>query len=194
MTRGRNKSFEFQVTGFELRISADQIDAVAALVASYISQQRDRLFPSGRRLSNAETAALAPFFGEERLRCVRIQQLKSEELRNPDFYPQLQQMGFKDLPDFAHMAAITFVDAVAFREEVTLPVLFHELVHVVQYELLGVGQFVSLYVEGFLNGGGYEGIPLEKNAYELDARFSANPKLSFEVEAEVRAWKDNGRF
>ena len=64
-------------------------------------------------------------------------------------------------------------------------VLFHELVHVVQFRLLGVREFSRQYVEGFLKSGSYEGIPLEVCAYELEARFemSARP---FAVEDEVR--------
>jgi hypothetical protein len=30
-------------------------------------------------------------------------------------------------------------------------------------------------VRGFLSGGTYDGIPLEMNAYELDARFASAP-------------------
>lgn len=39
--------------------------------------------------------------------------------------------------------------------------VFHELVHVIQYEKLGLVQFANKYVRGFLNGGSYDGIPLE---------------------------------
>jgi hypothetical protein len=49
-------------------------------------------------------------------------------------------MGFEAtlLPDFAHMAAITFVDTVVSHEAFTSRLLFHELVHVVQYGKLGL--------------------------------------------------------
>ena len=173
---------------------AVQIDAMVGMIAAYIRARRDEFFSSGRNLRDTELAALTPFFDSNLLKKVRIHQLGRRGLKNPDFYPTLVGTGLRDLPDFSNMAAITFADAVAFRERVTLPVLFHELVHVVQYQLLGVDGFASRYVDGFLRGGGYEGIPLEKNAYELDARFSANPELSFDVEAEVRAWNDDGRF
>jgi hypothetical protein len=33
-------------------------------------------------------------------------------------------------------------------------------------------EFAAKYVKGFLNGGSYEAIPLEMNAYELDTRFA----------------------
>lgn len=164
------------------------------MIAAYIRAQRDRFFPSGRQLDETEITVLQPFFGSERLKWVQVHNLKRAELPNPDFYPSLRQMGFRDLPNFSRMAAITFVDAIAFREAITMPVLFHEMVHVVQYDFLGVEAFAALYVRGFIEGGGYEKIPLEKSAYELDARFSADPKKIFDVQAEVRSWREKGRF
>jgi hypothetical protein len=47
--------------------------------------------------------------------------------------------------------------------------LFHELVHVEQYRQLGIPRFAELYVRTFLSGGGYDGIPLEINAYARNA-------------------------
>jgi hypothetical protein len=51
-------------------------------------------------------------------------------------------------------------------------------------------EFAARYVGGFLSGGSYEAIPLEMNAYELDARFAAEPTRPFPVEAEVQEWID----
>ena len=92
------------------------------------------------------------------------------------------------------MAAITFVDTVVSHGPYDDRLLFHELVHVVQYEKLGLAEFAAKYVKGFLNGSSYEAIPLERNAYELDGRFAAAPAVPFSAEAEVQAWIDVGRF
>jgi hypothetical protein len=67
-------------------------------------------------------------------------------------------------------------------------------VHVEQYRQLGIPQFSNLYVRGFLTGSGYEGIPLEGNAYALGARFEANPRQRFSVSDEVAEWVRHGRF
>ncbi len=96
------------------------------------------------------------------------------------------------LPNFSTMAAITFDDVVVFHDPLSPQLIFHELVHVVQYRLLGVDEFARLYVRGYLRGG-YEGTPLEICAYELDGKFIMG-SVGFDVEAEVRAWIDNGRF
>jgi hypothetical protein len=83
------------------------------------------------------------------------------------------------------MAAITFGNIVVSHKPFTHGLLFHELVHVEQYRQLGIPQFSDLYVRGFLTGGGYDGIPLERNAYALGARFEANPQLRFSVSDDV---------
>lgn len=105
-------------------------------------------------------------------------------------------MGFEAglLPDFSEMAAITFVDTVVSHDPFTNKLLFRELVRVVQYEKLGLTEFAAKYVTGFLSGGSYEAIPLEMNAYELDARFAGAPTRPFSVEATVQAWIDARRL
>jgi hypothetical protein len=90
------------------------------------------------------------------------------------------------------MGAITFDDVVVFHDPLTPQLVFHELVHVTQYRLLGIEEFARLYVRGYLHGG-YEGTPLEMNAYQLDGRFIMGGP-GFDVEAEVRAWIDSKRF
>ncbi len=45
--------------------------------------------------------------------------------------------------------------------------------------------FSELYVRGFLNGGSYEAIPLEVNAYALEERFRRDSHHGFSVQQEV---------
>jgi hypothetical protein len=123
--------------------------------------------------------------------------LSGQRASNPPFYIEFIKMGFEagSLPDFALMKAITLLDTVISHEPLTDRLLFHELVHVVQYQKLGVADFATKYVTGFLrNGGSYESIPLEMNAYELDARFASAPTKTFSVEAEVETWIRTNRF
>jgi hypothetical protein len=95
---------------------------------------------------------------------------------------------------FARMAAVTFKDVVVSHEPFSDGLLFHEFVHVEQCRQLGVPRFAELYVRGFLNGGGYDGIPLETNAYDLGSRFEEHPERGFSVEAQVSSWIRLGRF
>ena len=98
-------------------------------------------------------------------------------------------MGFSgtDLPDFTHMSATTLVDTVVSHGPFTDRTLFHEPVHVVQYEKLGLAQFAERCVFGFLAGGSYEAIPLEANAYGLESRYAAEPQKPFSVADEVQS-------
>ena len=92
------------------------------------------------------------------------------------------------------MAAITFADTVVSHQPFTDRLLFHELVHVVQYQKLCLSQFSAQYVKGFLNGGSYEASPLEMNAYELEARYAAEPAKLFSVADQVQRWIAENRF
>jgi hypothetical protein len=60
---------------------------------------------------------------------------------------------------------------------------FHELVHVVQWRILGPERFLWAYADG-LERFGYRNSPLEVVAYDLQERFDAGVK-PFDVEAEV---------
>jgi hypothetical protein len=60
------------------------------------------------------------------------------------------------------------------------------MVHVVQYGMLGVDEFISLYVTGYFSSGEYYTIPLELVAYALQMRWMIDPVTVFLVEDLVR--------
>jgi hypothetical protein len=178
------------------KLNNQQIAWVVRQVAGYIEQQRQIYRGTAVPLDGKEASAMRRFFPASTLDSTRIVVLSGQRVSNPPFYVEVIRMGFEagSLPDFALMNAITFVDTLIFHDALTDKLLFHELVHVVQYEKLGLSEFATKYVMGFLCGGSYKAIPLEMNAYELDARFSAAPMESLSVEAEVEAWIRTGRF
>lgn len=108
-------------------------------------------------------------------------------------YTMAKMTGIHNLPDFADMAAITFVDVIVSHYEFTDAVLFHELVHVVQYSQMDLKEFATRFINGFIQSGSYEEIPLEKMAHALEARFSQNPGQPFSVDEEVRQWREAGK-
>jgi hypothetical protein len=120
--------------------------------------------------------------------------IPSGRFPNPPFNVPLRRMGFTNLPSFSTMAAVTFCDVVVSHQPFTDGLLFHELVHVEQYRQLGTPSFAELYVRGFVSGGGYDGIPLEINAYDLSGKFERSPRARFSVADEVGAWIREGRF
>ena len=64
-------------------------------------------------------------------------------------------MGVPPPLDFTTMEGITFVDTILVSDrkhppdQPLAPLLFHELVHVVQYAMLGLPVFISRYVRGW---------------------------------------------
>lgn len=173
-----------------------QVESVMRQIAAYISLQHQTYRRRAMPLDRNQKEAMEPFFPASTLDSARVLVLSSERVSNPPFYGELLHMGFDRaiLPDFMGMAAITFVDTVVSHEPFTDRLLFHELVHVVQYQKLGLEGFAVRYVNGFLGGGSYEAIPLEMNAHELDARFAAAPTRVFSVADEVQAWIDANKF
>jgi len=178
------------------KLRDEEVEWVVQQVAAYIDGQRQTYRGKAVALSQNQRTVMQLFFPASTLDSVRVVVLAGQRVGNPPFYGELLKMGFGvgSLPDFADMAAITFIDTVVSHEPFTSRILFHELVHVVQYEKLGLMEFAAKYVRGFLNGGSYEAIPLERNAYELDGRFAAEPMKAFSAANEVQAWIDADRF
>lgn len=167
---------------------------VPAVAARYITTQRDKFSPQATPLNAVQKAAMAGYFSSQVLESTRITVLDGVRLRNPPFHRTLKRLGFSGLLDLSRISAITFDHIVISHEPLADGLLFHELVHVEQYRQLGIRRFAELYVRGFLAGGGYEGIPLEANAYELGGRFEANRQKQFCVAEEVAKWVREGRY
>ena len=175
------------------QLTPELIAEVSSLVAGYITAQREKALPLAIPLSPAQRASMDGFFLPQVLD-TRLLVLTESRVENPPFYVPLRRMGFTNLPSFSTMAAVTFCDVVVSHQPFSDGLLFHELVHVEQYRQLGIPRFAELYVRGFLSGGGYDGIPLEINAYELGGRFERSPQTRFSVADEVGAWVGAGRF
>ena len=128
------------------RLTPEQIAEVSGLVAQYIASQREKYAPQAIPLATQRKAAMP--FSRQLLAGTRLLVLRGERVGNPDFYPTLRGLGFKNLPDQSTMAAITFCDVVVSHEAFSDGLLFHELVHVEQYRQLGIPPFSELYVRG----------------------------------------------
>ncbi len=170
------------------------IAQLTGAVEDYILSSRKKYMGNAVPLAAEQFAAMQPFFPAEALTLCRILVLHGQRIQDPAFYGMARLMGIRNLPSFADTAAVTFVDVIVSHEEFTDGLLFHELVHVVQYAKLGAKEFSSRYLNGFLKGGSYEEIPLEKNAYELESRFSKNKNGAFSVSEEVQSWIEAGKF
>lgn len=103
--------------------------------------------------------------------------------------PPLTSMGLHEFSDFERreMDGITLQDVYFLRyDRIRDEALhFHELVHVVQWRLLGPERFVLAYALGHALYGGHQNNPLENMAYQLQARFESDDP-PFSVEPAVR--------
>ncbi|HEY2170570.1 MAG TPA: hypothetical protein VGJ30_13150 [Candidatus Angelobacter sp.] len=164
------------------------VSQLASMLESYISDSRKKYAGQATVLTDAQRSAMQPFFSTAILDSARLCVLHGTRVSNPSMYAMAKMMGIRNLPDFAGMRAITFVDVIVSHEDFTDALLFHELVHVVQYSQMDLKEFATRFVNGFVQGGSYEEIPLEKMAHALDARFSQNAAQVFSVDDEVRRW------
>jgi hypothetical protein len=158
---------------------------------TWVLSQQDRYRDASFTLSRQERKVLAPFFGVRTLDSIRVCWVGVIE--NPLFYEELLEMGEPIPIDFREMGGITYVDTILLaRARVGgsdyMSLLFHECVHVVQYQVLGVDTFVDQYVNGWAaNGLAYEKVPLEQDACHLQALFEKTPMIPFVAETEVRS-------
>lgn len=90
--------------------------------------------------------------------------------------PPLTRLGLPQFAAFERMEplGITYLDTFFIRtgEERNESLHFHELIHVVQWQLLGPERFLLTYASGLVEAG-YRDSPLEAMAYEAQARFEA---------------------
>jgi hypothetical protein len=164
------------------RLVRSLLPMLSWMTARYIAYHRNRLWPLARTLDERIQMQLSSFFPQAALSETRVVQAV---LPDPPFYPLVKNLGLQGLMEMSSIGAITLMDVVAYPEQMHFDTLFHELVHVVQYRVLGLKRFSELYVKGFLLKGGYARIPLERQAYELGARFDESPEIAFSVEEEV---------
>jgi hypothetical protein len=178
----------------ELKLKQEQVLEVSASVSSYLREQRDLYFPSGTPLSTQHKAVLQAFFSPTLLDRIRTVELAGARIPNPPFYAKAKELGSANLPDFPHMASLTFQDVVVFNEKITDSALFHGLVHTVQFQILGLQRYSDLLVRGFLRTHAHFAVPLEAHAFALESKFARDGTESFSVEEQVRLWIREGRY
>jgi hypothetical protein len=176
------------------QLTEPQIALAIARVSAYLQEQRERYFYSASALSQRQKTLMSPYFSAALLERVRVVELIGHRLPNPPFYAEAVEFGFFNLPQIAHMASVTFLDAIVFNEKITERSLFHALVHAAQFEVLGLERYTNLFVRSFVNTKFHFSVPLEAHAFSLESRFVGHPADRFSVEDQVRLWVKNGRY
>lgn len=102
--------------------------------------------------------------------------------------PPLSSFGLTEFKDFeeGNYAGITYKDTYFIKHQNISdePLHFHELVHIIQWEYLGVDNFLLAYALGLIENG-YTESPLEKMAYNHQQRF-IDDRNSYSVEDAVK--------
>lgn len=170
-----------------------KIRDASARVASYLHEQREHFRAIGHPLDEGQCDAMAPFFASALLRQARVVVRDRQRIPNPPFYVEAKALGFTNLPELTHMSSVTFEDVVVFHEEITDRRLFHALVHVVQFQVLGLESYADHFVRAFMRTRLHSSTPLEAHAAMLEAAF-AEKAQTFSVEEKVRLWANQGRY
>jgi hypothetical protein len=158
----------------------------------WVENLQDRYRPLAHPLPGPLKGTLAPFFPAAILDRVQIAEVGV--IQNPPFRDEAIDRGIPpNAIDFTQMEGFTLHDVVLVSmqpkpDQDPEALVFHELVHVVQYDLLGgVEEFMRRYVYGMRGAGWVYGmIPLEAMAYGYQDVFQNDKQTPFPVDQLAR--------
>ena len=90
------------------------------------------------------------------------------------------------------MTAIAFLDVNVFNQKPSLRTLFHRLVHVTQFVLIGTERVIRGYFKTLNEAGLWMVVPFRRTALPVGCA-TLNPLDVLSVEDEVREWMRTGR-
>jgi hypothetical protein len=175
-------------------IPEEKVAAGIDAMREYIQERRKEYRPQGLPLNPNQYTKMKSFFSPAMLAEVRTVELRGRLISNPPFYAEARTLGLANLPELAHMASLTFDDTVVFPGEVNDRRLFHALVHAAQFEILGIERYAEAFVRGFLRVRSHVSVPIEMQAFSLEAKFAEKPRESFSVEEIIRLWVKERRY
>jgi hypothetical protein len=178
------------------KFSQSELNALIAEAEVWLKQQREAYHPRSQQLDPNQKQSLAPFFPAEIIEKFRIMDISGNEesMPYPPFYERVRAGGFRMVPDAAHVTAIPFLEVAVFNRAPTLRTIFHNLVHVTQYAIVGVRKIMFGYFSVLNDSGVWIVAPAEEQAYQLDARYTKDPVKIFSVEEEIKEWVRTGRY
>jgi len=163
-------------------MTQQEFDAKYPLIIGWIHQTLAAHAPMARTVASLGFRRLPKYFSSELLAYAKVVYIEAVPV------PPLTKLGLNSFADFENMQAtgITYLDTFFARNEAQghEPLHFHELVHIVQWKLLGAKLFIAAYADG-LERFGYRNSPLEVMAYNAQSAFE-NSQQPFDVEILVK--------
>ena len=167
---------------------------MTAKIVEYFRQERGLYQRASEPLAPAWKSRMQDHFSKALLDTVKTITLNGARIPPPPFYSEAVAMSGGRFPDFVHLASVTYIDIIVFNDAIAPRTLFHGLVHAQQMASLGLENYAGLYLRGFLKTRSWINIPLEAQAFQLEARFSMTPPEVFSVEEEINLWAGVNRF
>ena len=176
------------------QLSEARVAEMIAEVAAYLRQERSLYLRASDPLAPNWKTALQHYFPKALLDSVKTVTLEGARIPPPPFYSEAVALSSGSFPDFVHLASVTYIDIIVFNDAIAPRTLFHGLVHAQQMAFLELDKYVAFYLRGFLKTRSWINIPLEAQAFQLEARFSMSPPELFSVEEAVKLWAGQGRY
>ena len=138
-----------------------ELSALISEAEAWLRQQRDLFHPRSKSLEIDQKRELSPFFPAEITESFRILDLSEvgETIPYPPFYEKVRVGGFRLVPDAAHLTAVPFLELAVFNRVPTMRTIFHNLVHVAQFSIVGVQKVMIGYFSVLNNSGVWKVLP-----------------------------------
>ena len=170
------------------------LEEIVPRVVKYYRDEREVYRRHSEPLDRALRETIARYFKSALLDKIKAVTLHGARIPPPPFYLEAKELSGGQFPDFVHLASVTYIDVIVFHDQIEPRTLFHAAVHAAQMEELGFERYIELYAKGFLKYLSWTMIPLERQAFQLEARFAASPADTFSVEAEIYAELEKGKL
>ena len=160
-------------------MTEQEFRAVYPLISEWMQKTLAEKAPAARSVASLGFGRLPQYYDERTLASAKVVFVPKVPM------PPLSAMGLDGFRNFEQMNAggMTFFDTYFVRADHARDesLHFHELVHVIQWRLLGAQRFLALYAAG-LERFAYRKSPLEVMAFRLQGRFQREVQ-PFSVEA-----------
>ena len=152
----------------QIALTPEEFHAAYPKLQAWIQKTLAAYERDAQPIASMRFARLPLYFGHTSLEATRFIPIEQVPM------PPLAAMGFDRFAAFERgdFNGVTYLDRYFIKRSVVTEeaLHFHELIHVIQWRLLGPESFLTAYANG-LDEFGYENSPLEKMAYDAEASF-----------------------